>query len=380
MKKTAIFLMSVCLAAVLTSCEDDNKEITTSEILSGFYTINGGNKSAKIPASITAYDYATGTSTDVLDDAFFAANNIAIGDGAQQALIYGSKMYIAMYTSNLIWVVEPETLKILGSIKPEGDAQSPRYLAAKNGKVYATMYTGYVSEIDTTTFKIERSVKVGPNPDQFAVAGNTLVVANSDGMNSKAGYPNSSVSVVDLASFTQTEIKCDKIYNPTDVSSNGVDAFVINKGNYKDPDEEGYIPSTVVKITGSTEDNVKYVCDGTMIDVCGNDLYVIDAPYYGKPENRTFKVYDVNTFAEKGNIAKQIKGEKSEILWPNGVFVDPVSNDIVMISYYLGDNGKALTKDPAYANVYDKAGNFKTRVECGIGARSVTFVHEKVAK
>ena len=373
-------MMAACLAAGFSSCEDDNKNGAATETLSGFYTINGGNKSAKIPASITAYDYATGTSTDVLDDAFFAANNIAIGDGAQQALVYGSKMYIAMYTSNLIWVVEPETLKILGSIKPDGDAQSPRYLAAKNGKVYATMYTGYVSEIDTTTFKIERSVKVGPNPDQLAVSGNTLVVANSDGMNSMAGYPNSSVSVVDLASFTQTEIKCDKIYNPTDVSSNGVDAFVVNKGNYDVPGEEGYIPSTVVKITGSTEDNVNYVCDGTMIDVCGNDLYVIDAPYYGKPENRTFKVYDVNTFAEKGNIAKQVKGEKSEILWPNGVFVDPVSNDIVMISYYLGDNGKALTKEPAYANVYDKAGNFKTRVECGIGARSITFVHEKVAK
>jgi len=382
MKKIAFLLLSAFIAVGFSACDDNENEGVATETLSGFYTINGGNKSSKIPASITAYNYADGTSTEPLEDAFFAANNIALGDGAQQALVYGSKMYIVMYTSNLIWVVEPASLKIIGSIKPEGDAVSPRYLAAKDGKVYSTMYTGYVSRIDTTTLKIEKSVKVGPNPDQLAVAGNRLVVANSDGMNSKNGYPNSSLSIVDLASFTQTEIKdSELIYNPNNVSSNGTDAFVVCQGNYKKPGEEGYIPGIVLKVSGNTAADVKKVCLGSMIDVCGNNLYVIDAPYYGAASERTFKVYDVNTLVEKGDIAKQEEGKDSKILWPNGVFADPVSGDIVMLSYYVNsETGKSLTKEPCYANIYDRSGNFKKRVECGVGARSVTFVHKTVNK
>lgn len=380
MKKIGLLLMSAVLAAGFSACnDDDNNKNGAVETLSGFYTINGGNKSAKIPASITAYDFGTGNASDALEDAFYAANGIAIGDGAQQALIVGDQMYIAMYTSNLIWIVEPETLKILGSIKPEGDAQSPRYFASKNGKVYCSMYTGYVSEIDPTTMKITRSVKVGPNPDELAVAGNTLVVANSDGMNSKNGYPNSSISIIDLNTFTQTELKDPElIYNPNCVSSNGTDAFVICQGNYSVPGEADYIPGIVLKVSGNTLDDVKKVCEGSMMDVCGNNLYVINAPYYGNPSDRTFKVYDVTTGIEKGNIAKQVAGTESQILWPNGVYVDPATEKIVMLSYYLNsETGKALTKEPCYANIYDAAGNFEKRVECGIGARYVTFIHGK---
>lgn len=378
MKKLLFLFCAVFLTVIITSCSDDDNKGEATETLSGFYTINGGNKLGKIPASITAYNYSTNASTAPLEDAFYAANNIALGDGAQQALVVGDKMYIVMYTSNLIWVVEPETLKIIGSIKPEGDAQSPRYLAEKNGKIYCTMYTGYVSEIDPETLKITRSVKVGPNPDELAVAGNTLVVANSDGQNSKNGYPNSSISIVDLSSFTQTELKEPSlIYNPNMVASNGTEAFVICQGNYKEPGKDGYIPGIVLKVSGNSISDVKKVCDGSQMDVCGNNLYVINAPYYGKPEDRTFKVYDVATGQVKGDIAKQEEGKDSKILWPNGVFVDPVSGDIVMLSYYLNAETKgALTKEPAYANIYDNAGNFKKRVECGVGARYVTFVHK----
>lgn len=379
MKKFGLFLISAIITTSLIACsDDDNNRGEATETLSGFYTINGGNKSSKIPASITAYDFSTNTSTAPLEDAFYAANGIELGDGAQQALICGDKMFIVMYTSNLLWVVEPETLKILGSIQPTGDAQSPRYLAYANGKVYCSMYTGYVSEIDPDSMTITRSIKVGPNPDELAVAGNTLVVANSDGQNSSAGYPDSSISIIDLSTFTQTELKdADLIYNPNTVASNGSDAFVVCQGNYKVPGTDGYIPGIVLKVSGKTLSDVTKVCEGSMIDVWGNNLYVINAPYYGDPSDRTYKIYDVTTGEEKGNIVKQVSGEDSEIMWPNGVFVDSSSGDVVMLSYYLNsETGKALTKEPCYANIYDASGNFLNRVECGVGARYVTFIHE----
>lgn len=383
MKKIAFLLMISMALGVFTACDDEKKGGEAVETVSGFYTINGGNKSSKIPATITAYNYSDGSSTGALEDAFYAANGIALGDGAQQALVYNNKMYIVMYTSNLIWVVEPTTLKIITSIQPEGDAVSPRYMTAKDGKLYCSMYTGYITKIDAETDEIEESIKVGPNPDGIALAGNKLIVANTDGMNSSNNYANNSISVVDLSSFTQTEIKTPQFAgnHPTDAASNGTDAFVVMQGTYLKPSDPNYVPGIIVKVTGDDANDIKKVCDGTLIDVCGNELYVIDAPYYGDAADRTYKVYDVDTFKEKRNIAKQVAGEDSEILSPNGVFADPVSGDIVMLSYNLDSTtGKSLTKEPCYANIYDKAGNFKQRIECGVGARSVAFIHETVTK
>lgn len=388
MKKFALMLFAAFMAVGFTACSDDDNKGEATETVSGFYTLNGGNKSGKIPASITAYNYSTGVATKPLEDAFYAANNVELGDGAQQAFVYNDEMYIVMYTSNLIWVVEPTTLKIITSIKPEGDAVSPRYIAEKNDKLYCTMYTGYVSEIDPSTHKITRSVKVGPNPDQLAVMGNSLVVACSDGQNSKGTatsgvkYGNSCISIVNLNTFTESKLEgLDKVLNaeqvaslnPTDAASNGTTAFVVCKCDYNNPNT----PNTVVKISGN---KVEKVCSGTLIAVNGNNLYVINAQY-GKPlSDITYKVYDVNTLQEKGQIANQNSVAEAKISYPNCVAVDPVSGDIVMLSYVLNEKNSPLYREPSYANIYDAAGNFKKRIECGVGARAVTFIHEKIAK
>lgn len=373
MKKYFYLFLALMLVAGVTSCSD-NDEPTPEvvDVASGFYTINGGNKSGKIPASITSYEYSTGNATDPLQDAFMAANGIALGDGAQNAIIYGSKMYICMYSSNLIWAVEPSSLKIIGSIKPEGEAINPRSLAAKDGKLYASMYTGYVSRIDTLSLKVEASVKVGPNPDQIGIAGNKLYVANSDGSNSKLGYPESSISIVDLGSFTETKIKnLDKVLNPTDIATNGKDAFVICKGNYGDK------PSVVKKIVGS---DVVDVAPGTNIAVNGENLYVINAPYGGSREDMTFKIYDISSLKEKGNIIRQEAGTESWIDSPNAIAADPVEGDIVILSYTLSAAGSAQYREPCYANIYASDGTFRKRISCGVGARAVTFYHKKVIR
>lgn len=380
MKKIAYFLLSVCLAAGFTACDDENGNGSeATETLSGFYTIDGGNKSGKIPAEMTAYNFETGVSTL---NAFEAANGIGFGDNGQQAIICGDKMFIAMYGSNLIWVVEPETLKIISSIKPDGDATLPRAFAQKDGKLYCTMYTGYVSEIDPSAMKITRSVKVGPNPDQLAVWGNKLVVACSDGQNSNGNatngvkYGNSCVSIVDLATFTETKISdLDVIYNPTDVVSNGTDVFVNCKGNY-DKDDNTLIRSYVVKLNGTDVKDVQKFCYGTNMAINGKTLYVIYAQS-GKPASEiTYKKYNVDTLQEIGQIANQSSSEDAKISYPNGVFVDPASGNIVMLSYIVDASGTAQYRQPTYANIYDGNGTFQKRVECGVGARYVTFVHK----
>ena len=62
-----------------------------------------------------------------------------------------------MYTSNVIWVVEPETLGIIKSIQPTGKRHCHVRWQRKNGKVYVSMYTGYVACVDTASLTIEKT-------------------------------------------------------------------------------------------------------------------------------------------------------------------------------------------------------------------------------
>ena len=153
------------------------------------------------------------------------------------------------------------------------------------------------------------------------------------------------------------------------------------QGSYTAPDEDGYVAPIIVKVTGASEDDITKVCEGSLACVAGDKLYVAMAPYGLAADKITYKIYDVNTFAERGNMLTQVKGQDSEIESPNGVFVNPANGDIIVLSYYYDyASNKAFTKEPCYANIYDAAGNFKQRIECGVGARAVTFIHEKIAK
>lgn len=375
MRKLHYLSACLLLTGFMASCNDEteNPEISTIETVSGFYVINNGNMAGKIPASVTAYDYGSEVSTPAFQDAFMAANGIALGEGAQPAIIYGSKMYIPMHDSNLIWVVDPYTLKLIDTIRPTGDATGPRALVAADGKVYASMFTGYVCRIDTVSLSIDKTLPTGPNTEQMAIAQGKLYVANSDGYNYADNYSECSISIIDLNTFTETAKIKDpvNVMNPTDMATNGTDVFVICKGNYSD------VPSMVKKITGTT---VQDVAECNFMTVNGNKLYVINSPYGLPREEMAFDVYNVKTLKKEGEIAKQAAGTESWIDYPDGVFVDPVSSDIVMLSYTLSEAGYAQYKEPCYANVYDKEGNFKKRVMCGVGALGVTFIHKTIVE
>lgn len=365
------------MAASIVSCSDegDGPVISTVDTSSGFYTINAGNMSANIPSSVTAFDYASGSVTPALQDAFMIANGFSLGDdGAQPAIIYGTKMYIPMHTNNIIWVVDAMTLKVEEMIRTEGEATGPRALVAADGKVYASMFSGYVCRIDTVSLKIEKTLKTGPNAEQMAIAGGKLYVANSDGYNYAGdnAYGDCSISVIDLKSFTESKIKdITKVMNPTDMATNGTDVFVICKGNYST------VPSMVKKIVGN---DVVDVAPGNYMAVNGNKLYVINSVYGEPRENMGFNVYNTSTLQPEGLIAAQTQGTDSWIDYPCCIDVDPVTGDIVIVSYTLSEAGVAQYREPCYANIYDKTGTFKKRVECGVGTVGVTFVHKTVVE
>ena len=361
--KTTKFLSLLLIAAASTgfySCSDDNEEVGKNpefqETVSGIYVVNQGNFYSGLPGSLTSYDFSTKKATQ---EAFKAVNSVGLGDTPMSALIHGSKMYIAVYESNLIWVVNPNTLKVEKSIKPDAPASSPRYLAAKDGYVYASMYTGQVCRIDTVSLAIDKTINVGPNPEQMAILGNNLYVANSDGMNWQANYANGSVSIVDLSSLSERKIKVG--VNPCNMATNGTDVFVLCMGDY------AAVPSTIKRISG---DSAVDIAPGSFFAVSGNEIYAIDAPY-GK--SVSYKVYSTAGAELRNMVADPVD-------MPASIAVDPVSGDIVILSYKLDADGTTLYEQPCYARIYDKAGNTISDFNTGVGSFGIAFNHSFVSK
>lgn len=190
------------------------------------YVLNSGDWKSN-NSSLTMYDASTGK---VTHNYFELQNGRCIGNTANDILVYGSKVYIAVAGESTIEVCDLNAK----SIEQLHCEAQPRYLAAHNGKVYVTYYDGYVARIDTVALCVDAKVKVGRNPEQLAIVGDRLYVANSGGMdyNTAIGYDNT-VSVIDLVSFKELK-KIEVVLNPSVVVACDGGVFVASYGNYAD--------------------------------------------------------------------------------------------------------------------------------------------------
>lgn len=355
---------TICAAALLlpvafTSCNDDNDlppVIEMTEVSDGVVVINQGSYYANIPGTLTYVDFATNTASQ---KAFSAANDGSVlGDTPQDAIVYGQKMYIAVYESNLIRVVDRKTLSLIRDIKPDGSAtpgMQPRYFAADGEKVYVTMYNGYVSRIDTTQLAIDACVKVGPNPDGIAVFNNRLYVANSDGLNYLNAYADGkTVSEIDIPTFSELR-KINVGLNPGPIAANENGVYVIARGNYTT------IPSTLQSI--ASDGSVTDIAPATHMSATHSSLYYINSPIASPAVTAICKLTSAGTttFAI------------DPIEAPAAIGAEPVSGNIFITAYSMGDSGYADYYAPGYMNRYDANGAFTAKYQVGLNPCAITF-------
>ena len=352
MKKKIFSLVALCamMALSFTSCNKDDDEPFVEPVVPSeyVYVLNSGNMGNN-NASLSLYDMKEGT---VVKDIFEAQNGRRLGDTGQDIIVYGSKMYIAVFGESTIEVTDLEA-KSISQIKTEGQ---PRYFASYGGKVYVTYFNGYIARIDTTSLSVDSKVQVGRNPEQLTVSGNKLYVANSGGLdyNTEAGY-DKTVSVVDPATFTEIK-KIEVVHNPTEIESDAAgNVYVISKGNYWD------IPNTLQKINTQT-DAVSVVSgiDGTIFTTAGNTLYTIYSQW-GVDE---ILYYSYNTLSSTVLSSNFIGSTK--ITGPYQINYDSNCESLFISASDYTNSGDVY--------IFDKTNAFVNKFEAGLNPMKAVYV------
>ena len=362
MKKfySSIIMLSMC-ALALTSCDssDDDSTPRPVSVSNGVFIIGSGNQGASINGSVTAYNYANDST--VLN-AFKTANDREIGLTANDAVVYGSKMYIMVDNENTVEVVDKNTMKSVKQINTtelmgEDKGKHPRHGIAYNGQVLVSTYDGYVAAIDTTDYSLKNIYTAGSYPEGLAIIGDTLYVANSD----YSMVTNASISKISLTTGEGTLLKDALITNPVSFAVVGNTLYFLDYGTYDASWSQ--TGAGVRKVEGNT---VTMVADATMMAATGTKLYIYNAPW-GSTSVPTYSVYDTTT-GSLSNFACP------DVYSPAAIAADPVNGYLFVASYQKDpDTGFADYEGNGYVVVYNSDMTKKTQFEVGVGPTAIVF-------
>ncbi|MBP5412524.1 MAG: hypothetical protein J6Y47_04615 [Bacteroidales bacterium] len=359
MKKLVFKLSVMALAIVfLASCGDREKKqnaLFNNGVLvlcEGVYQQNN--------STISYYDM---DSNLAYPDVFYDKNNRYLGDLANNMIVYGSKLYIAVDNSNMVEVVDVNTGKSLSQIMFKNQTfegvtvGNPRHLTAYNGKVYVSCYTGHVASIDTTSYGIDKIAKVGKNPEGLVVVNDKLYVCNSGGLD--YGVYDTTVSVVNINTMTE-ESTITVVVNPAKIAAdNNGNVYVVSYGNYADVD------ASFQKINTNTNMVEKeYDLKPTNFCISGNYAYVYGTDW--STYQSFIKVVDLVSDVVIGDFIQ----DDTEIRLPYGIMVDQSTQDV-----YISDALDCATNGDVYC--FDKNGKKRFSFEVGINPNTIIRVNKK---
>lgn len=369
----AVLLMGT---AVMTSCDpaEDYPETYLQVYSTGAYVVNSGNMYySKIESSLTAIDYASSTATQ---NVFKTANGRTLGNTANDGIVYGNKIYLAVDQSNTIEVIDKKTKRSIKQIKTTdllGNAEGvePRHIIADGGKVYFTTYGGYVAAVDTINFALADKYKVGDYPEGLAIGGSNLYVANSN-----YGKGGGNISCIDLSSKKVETKNIEGVNNPTSIYYASNVLYVLDNPVYGPAPDYATTGENALRAVSFAEGKSQKVADGNYA-VCVTPgtttrtpqlvrsyFFVLNAPYGGTPS--------VSVLAA-GSTQPQALTLSEMPVSPCGIFADPLNGHIFVLSYKMGDKGTPDYNGNGYVVEYDRAGQKQHEYETGVGSCAMFF-------
>ena len=377
MKRKLIYIALVSLltagcrpdAPVTPSEQEQQGEVENTEIV-GFYLLNEGNMGSN-KSTLDYYDYTTATYSRNI---YAEANPDVpkeLGDVGNDLKIYGSRMYAVINCSNKIEVLDARTCKRIGQV----DIPNCRYITFAGPYDYVNSYEGqvsldashaqigYVARFDTATLQIDATCLVGYQPDELAVVGSKLYVANSGGY-MMPDYDNT-VSVIDLTTFAETKrITVAKNLWRVRADRYG-QLWVSSRGDYYDTPAKLYCIDTQ---TDRLIDSLNIAVSA--LDIVGDSLYACATAwdYIKMDDVLTYNIVNVRT-RETVSTCFITDGTDAQIQKPYGIKVHPLTGDI-----YLTDAKNYV--NPGMLHCYSQAGKLKWSVRTGDIPAHIAFLYK----
>ncbi|EFC69177.1 YncE family protein [Prevotella sp. oral taxon 317] len=323
---------------IIPSQNQDTGVAPTRGDIVGMYVLNEGNMGSN-KASIDFLDLDENKPTVHYHRNIYSERNPNVvkelGDVGNDIKIYGSKLWIVVNVSNKVEVATADSCKRITQI----NIPNCRYLAFKDGFAYVSSYVGPVKldkdaplgmvyKVDTVDFKKKDSVVVGYQPEELCIVENKLYVANSGGYR-MPNYDNT-LSEIDLTTFKEIrKIKVGLNLHHCQVDHYG-QIWVTSRGNYND------VPSRIYWLyKGHNQlyeviDSIDTPVSG--LSIVGDSLYYYGSAWnsatatntisYGLINVRTHQTVETNLFS-----ALQIK----DITMPYGIIVNPTERDFYLM-------------------------------------------------
>lgn len=349
---------------VLAACSDDDNgpgggggsgDGELGLVEARFYVVNQGNIYSGIVGDmdrVMVSTEASGLPTSYYRDYFSEKNGQSLGDTPQGGIAYGSKIYVPVFGSNLVWVLNRYTLSIIAGIQ----TTAPEALCADKGYVFVSNNDGHVSRLDTAALTIDKRIAVGPNPFGMTTLGGKLYVAISDGYNYDNNYANGKrLAVVDIKDFALAGT-IEVGLNPGQVEKDAHgNLFVLCRGNYMDVQPE---VQKIDPLTGSVQ---KGFAVASFMAVSHSVLYALNVQ--SDYVNNTATVTSAAIDTRSGNVVKApLFNEDEEPASPVSIQVDTENG----ILYVCADRGPMDYDKSGLLFRYDANGKLLHQFETGI--------------
>ncbi len=212
MKKRFLFSVACALIVALGSCTDDALDTTQSS--------NGSTRSANTTDWTYAYVLCEGTWHQntasnpgyliTYDSDWEELSAFEVGDTGNALIKYGSKLYCAVSGHDLtadnggIRVFNAGNGTSLTSLLQYNDPKSghkimPRHLAAYDGKIFVSLYSGAVMSIDTLTYAVQDTISLAATYSEgICVADDQVYVCNSGNADDTYAGNGNKISILPL--------------------------------------------------------------------------------------------------------------------------------------------------------------------------------------
>ena len=346
MKQLAYYILTLLL---LSACRQDVMIVpmeksdpggkTQQGDIIGMYLLNEGNMGSN-KSSLDYLDLSDSTAHYYRN--IYSQRNpstvMSLGDVGNDCQIYGSRLWLVINCSNKVEVARADSAIRIGKV----NIPNCRYVTFNDRYAYVSSYVGtvYASsnsplgsvyKVDTLTLQKVDSCSVGYQPEEMAIIGNQLYVANSGGYQGMTGQGyESTVSVIDMATMQETSkvevapnlhhLKADK-YNQLWVTARGDYMSEASSIWWLAPDENGQM-----KVGGHIDQAVSDLC------IVGDSLYFYGSQWseVSMSNTITYGIINVKTH-QVVSTSLSSAPEISKIRIPYGIIVNPVHRDFYLM-------------------------------------------------